>query len=1085
MPMYNRKNLWRKFQFLGILVLGLPLALHAQGLLKQGTWFSFAIPKSGFYRIDLAWLNKHQITGDPRKFGLYTSPAGMLSQDPAKAPAQSLLPVPIAIEGEANGQWDAADQLIFWGDSPHGLQFDAKSASWNQETHAYTDSSYYFLRIDDPSPARILTISPAKGNGSPLNFAQTLSRYDPEKYNLIQSGRTWLGDAFYGTGNLALQYDLKDVVLGQLAQFKAQLYSSGIAPGKFTLTIPGNAPVLIEIPAISGNRYDQKANASLVQRPILVSPTNNIWNWNIAYQSQSGSGYLDFIQVSYARKFNASTELPLYLFTHTRDTTVNLQIPNLGPVSLLWLKNGQKPWQKIQAPGNEMEIQLSPGSQIAMGNASSAAYPVGVTRMPNQAILDQNPQLKLLIITSAPLLAAAEKLAQYKTNTQKIRAQAVTTTQIYREFSGGKQDITAIRNYIKALASRTALQYVILLGDASVDYKDKSTVATSLEKSCYVPTYQSLESVQPLLSYSSDDYFGIIDSLAGDWEVTKPNMQVAIGRIPAKNPAEANMFVQKLIDYQNKQSIPIKQPYRFGWVADDGDFSIHMQDAEDFAGMLQAGNFAFDFQKTYVDQFPMESSNGQYTSVAAKKQVLDLFTRGADFIHFLGHGSESGWTDEKILTNNDLVGLKNSQHLPMLLTATCQFGRFDDPNQLSGGEIALLSPQGGAIALMSTTRPVFQSSNYAFGKAFYTYLTKHVTSPDYRLGDLFRDAKNASKTGFINRNLSLLGDPSMPLPWQSNRMKISPEGENWKATLDAPVDGTATAFYYAEGTSAKTLGTKGTPFAYPVPGKLIGKSAHTIKQGVAQLTAKSLPESGNPLVLKLIGQTNTGAISGGQIVQKKSATFIDNTPPNIQIRFPNEPEAGVFSADPLVEITISDDQGLRWQGPNDATALMTLNDTLQIPLLPFWEPMSNLPNQGKIQFPFSGLKKGSYMLRVNCWDRNNNASFQTLSFTVGENVETKKRWKLYPNPAQSRMTYQMKPSTLWSSDRYELKMYNISGAEIYRQAGDMNPLNNLEAGFEFPVDKLEAGTMGFIWINVLDNKGQIVETVKSKIMTLK
>jgi len=119
MPMYNRKNLWRKFQFLGILVLGLPLVPHAQGPLKQGTWFSIAIPKSGFYRIDLAWLNKHQITGDPRKFGLYTSPAGMLAQDPAKAPTQSLLPVPIAIEGEANGQWDAADQLIFWGDSPH------------------------------------------------------------------------------------------------------------------------------------------------------------------------------------------------------------------------------------------------------------------------------------------------------------------------------------------------------------------------------------------------------------------------------------------------------------------------------------------------------------------------------------------------------------------------------------------------------------------------------------------------------------------------------------------------------------------------------------------------------------------------------------------------------------------------------------------------------------------------------------------------------------------------------------------------------------------------------------------------------
>lgn len=1085
MPMYNCKNLWRKFQFVGILVLGLPLAIHAQGLLKQGTWYSLAIPKSGFYRIDLAWLTKHQITGDPRKFGLYTSPAGMLAQDPAKSTGVNLTPVPIAMEGEANGQWNAADQLIFWGDSPHALRFDPKSSTWNEETHAYADSSYYLLRIDDPNPARIQSISPAKGNGAPLNFAQTLSRYEPEQYNLIQSGRTWLGDAFYGAGNLAVQYELKDIVPGQMAQLKAQFISSGIAPGKFTLTIPGNTPIPIEIPAISGNRYDQKANAMLINRPIQVNPTNNQWNWNIAYQSTSGTGYLDFIQIIYARKFNANTELPLYLFTNSRDTTANLQIPNLQPTSLVWLKDATNTWRKIQAPGNEMEIRLSPGSQMALGNSTKAAYPMGVTRLQNQAILAQDPKLNLLIITSPPLRSAAEKLAQYKTNTQKIRSQSVTTTQIYREFSGGKQDVTAIRNYIKALAKQTSLRYVILLGDASVDYKGKSTVASALEKSSYVPTYQSLESFQPLLSYSSDDYFGIIDSLAGDWEGSQPNMQVAIGRIPAKNPVEADMFVQKLIDYQNKLPKAIKQPYRFGWVADDGDFSIHMQDAEDFSTMLQAGNFAFDYQKTYVDQFPMESSNGQYTSAAAKKQVLDLFTQGADFIHFVGHGSESGWTDEKILTNNDLVNLKNSQHLPVLLTATCQFGRFDDPNQLSGGEIALLSPQGGAIALMSTTRPVFQSSNYAFGKAFYTYLSRNAYTPDYRLGDLFRDAKNASKTGVINRNLSLLGDPSMPLPWQSNQIKLSPEGENWKATLDAKLDGTATAYYYAEGTSAKTLGTKGNPFSYLIPGKMVGKSTHTINQGLAQISAKSVPESGSPLELKLIGQTIAGIIAGRQIIQKKSIPLSDNIPPRIQIRFPDEPAEGAFSSNPLVEITLSDDQGLRWQSPNGAIAQMTLNDTLQISLLPFWEPVLDLPNQGKVQFPFAELKKGSYVLRVNCWDSNNNASLQTLSFTVGENSETKKRWKLYPNPAQFRMTYQMKPLTIWNSDRYELKMFNLIGQEIYRQAGDMNPLTDLETGFEFPVDKLEAGATGFIWINILDKQGQIIETVKSKILTLK
>ena len=1086
MHMSNRKTLWLKYCFIGIFLIGLPLASCAQSILKQGTWYRIAIFTSGFYRLDKSWLNKYQISGDPRKFGLYSSPTGMLAQDPSSATHTNLVPVPIAVDGESDGQWDAGDQLLFWGESPHELKFDPKTSSWNQEIHAYSDSSYYFLRTDDPKPMRINTLNPPKGTGNPLNFANTLSRYEPEKYNLIQSGRTWLGDAFYGSGNLALQYMIKDVLIDQKATLKSRFYSGGTTPGTFTINIPGNAPIPLEIAAITGNRYDQKAFWGDINQSITISPSADKWNWSIGYQATSGTGYLDYIQLAYARKFNAETDVPLYLFTNKRDTTVNLQIPNLQSSSIVWLKNGEKPWQKLQIPGAEMEINISPGSELALGNQSKATFPIFGGRIANQDILAQDPQLKLIIITSPPLLPAALQLAQFKTGTQKIPSQVVTTQQIYHEFSGGKQDVSAIRNYIKILAEQTDLRYALLLGDASIDYKSKSTVASTLEKSCYVPTYQSIESMQPLLSYSSDDYFGIIDAKAGDWEITQPNIQIAVGRIPAKNPDEANMFVQKLMDYQRKPSPASTRPFRFSWVADDGDFSIHMQDAEDFSASLQAENLAFDFQKTYLDQYPMESANGLFTSVAAKKQVLSLFSQEADFIHFVGHGSESGWTDEKILTNNDLVGLKNSSHLPMLLTATCQFGRFDDPNQLSGGEIALLSPQGGAIALISTTRPVFQSSNYAFGKSFYSYVKANVQTSTYRLGDLFRDAKNASKTGVINRNLSLLGDPSSPLPWQSNAFPISPTGGNWSATSTIQEDGQATAFYYAENTTAKTLGTKGNAFNYVVPGQLIGKSAHTIKQGTAFILSANLPLSATNLGLKLIGQTTSGkTLSGYQIVQKKSADLVDTKPPQIQITFPGETSLNAYSRNPTCFISISDDQGLRWQGPKNEVAYLTLNDTLRIPMLAFWQPDLEAPNKGHLQYTFTNLKPGSYTLKVNCWDTNNNASQQSLVFSVGESPAANVRWKLYPNPAQQIMSYRMQHDRLWSTDRYELSLFNLVGEHVYSQSGNLIQMTNQEAGCEFPVDKLGPGAVGFIWLKVIDNEGKIIETVKSKILTLK
>lgn len=1076
--MYNRKNLWCKFKFIGILLVGLPLATFAQSPFKQGTWHRIAIANSGFYRIDQAWLRKQNISGDTRNIGLYTSPPGMLLQDPAKAPANNLYPVPASLE--------ESGQLIFWGESPNELQFDAKSTSWNQTTHTYTDSSYYYLRTDDPKPLRINLLKPSKGNGSPLNFATTLSRYEPEKYNLIQSGRIWLGDALYGSGNLALQYALKDVRDGLPGELKARFYAGATSASKFTLSIPGNTPISAEIPAISGNRYDQKAFFTDIRQPINVAPASSNWNWNIAYQTTSGTGYVDYIQLAYARKFNANTELPLYLFTNSRDTTANLQIPNLQLTSLIWFKNGQNEWQKIQAPGTEMEIRISPGSQLALGNTNLASYPVLRDRISNQDLLEQDPKLQLIIITSTPLRSAAEKLAKFKSDIQKIPTQTVTTAQIYHEFSGGKQDVSAIRNYLQALAKQTALQYVLILGDASIDYKGKSAVASALEKNCYVPTYQSLESTQPLMSYSSDDYFGIIDSQAGDWENNQPNLQLAVGRIPAKNADEANMFVQKLIDYQSKPSVATKRPYRFSWVADDGDFSIHMQDAEDFSTSMQASNLAFDYQKTYLDQFPMEVTNGQYTSNAAKKQVLSLFEQDADFIHFVGHGSESGWTDEKILTNNDLVGLKNSQNLPILLTATCQFGRFDDPNQLSGGEIALLSPQGGSIALISTTRPVFQSSNYLFGKAFYSYLKANLRNTDYRLGDLFRDTKNASKTGVINRNISLLGDPSSPLPWQSAQITISANGDNYTAKSESPADGQVTAYYYSVNSKAKTLGTKGDAFSYFAPGKLIGKSAHTIKQGNASISGNSIPTKGGKIELKLIGQSNTGMpISGHQLVDKKQNILPDTKAPVIQISFPDELKQSTFSSNPMVLVNISDEQGLRWLGPMNEPAYLTVNDTLQIPILPFWEPTVDLPNQGSMRYRLTNLSPGAYTLRVNCWDTNNNASQQSLTFTVEENSSIRQRWILFPNPAKEKITFRTEVNRIWSSDRYELEIFNLMGEKIHTQAGSLTPFGGQESGFEFSVDILGAGVVGFVKINIRDSQGKIIETVKSKILTLK
>ena len=106
------------------------------------------------------------------------------------------------------------------------------------------------------------------------------------------------------------------------------------------------------------------------------------------------------------------------------------------------------------------------------------------------------------------------------------------------------------------------------------------------------------------------------------------------------------------------------------------------------------------------------------------------------------------------------------------MTATCEFGRHDDPRIISGGEYLLHNPDGGAIGLVTSSRPVFSSTNYLLNEAFYDYVFARSDGQYQDLGTVFMNTKNASLNGNINRNFSLLGDPSMKLAYPEYNIKI-------------------------------------------------------------------------------------------------------------------------------------------------------------------------------------------------------------------------------------------------------------------------------------------------------------------------
>ena len=189
--------------------------------------------------------------------------------------------------------------------------------------------------------------------------------------------------------------------------------------------------------------------------------------------------------------------------------------------------------------------------------------------------------------------------------------------------------------------------------------------------------------------------------------------------------------------------------------------------------MLDNESGEYNIKKIYLDSYRQEIDDGIITSLDAKNSLNEAIDRGSLILNYIGHGNEFLWTEEKILDENSIYNWKNRTKLPLFLTATCEFGKFDDPLITSGGEMLLNKDDGGAIALLTTTRPVFSQTNFRLNNQFYKNVFNKVNGEYLRLGDIFRITKNKSLSGPINRNFSLLGDPSLTLNYPNYNIKIN------------------------------------------------------------------------------------------------------------------------------------------------------------------------------------------------------------------------------------------------------------------------------------------------------------------------
>lgn len=1044
--------------------------------LATGNWYKLSVTRDGVYKIDFTLLKKMGIDPaktDPRKIRIYAAGNGMLPQLNSASRNGTLREIAIQVSGEGDGRFDDGDQILFFAQGPDVYAFDRVRNTFSYENNLYTDKNFYFLTVSTDSGLRVGGKEDIVGTFPIVSDYDDFVYHESEQYNELHSGRQWFGEQFGLTQELTIKFDIAGIVENSEVTIVSQVMAQSFEQSSFNIFFNGTAAGSQVIDLIPNSQYGVKGRTASDTFTLnsTVSGAASRTSQEIKYQylknaSGKSIGFLDNFLISFVRKLSAGADETIFSSAKSLANPVStFQIAEASSETRVWeVTDPFSPREQAFTRG-QGKIAFSSETTtlktfVLFGPANTLAPDIE-GNIPNQNLLNL-PQADLIIVTHPAFKTEASRLAAHRQRHSGLDVQVVTTEEVYNEFSGGKQDISAIRDFARYQYFRYpgVLRNLLLMGRCSYDYKQRIETNTN-----FVPTYESRNSLSPLETYSSDDFFGFFDENEGDWlesPAQNHTMEIGVGRISCKTLQEATDVVDKLIAYDLGKNAFGNWRKEILFVADDGDFNIHQGQADQLATDIENTHPEFNTRKVYVDAFRQVSRASGQISPDATEGLRQALKKGVLIANFTGHGSEQVWMQERVLDGEFIANWKGFASYPLLVTATCEFGRHDDPTQISSGERCQLQKNGGAIGLVTTARPVNSSTNFSLNKAFYQALFEKSDGHYRDLGSVFRDTKNNSLSGVANRNFSLLGDPSMTLALPDEKIvvnsikssfnsdtlkalsKIMISGEIFSGEVkNTDFNGVLTATLFDKEALLKTLGDENPVFAYRLWNNALFRGEASVQSGSFQLEAilpKNLAYQVGQGKLALYAQDPdrktdaSGSSSNFKVGESESGTETDLDPPNIRLFMGDTTFVAEGVVGPVTQLVarLSDESGINISNYGIGNTLVAiLDDSVQFEVSEYYVADKDDFTQGTLLFPMEGLTKGRHRITLKAWDNFNNAGAASLDFFVSESSAIKIEDLIaFPNPFNETTTIRFSHSHPGEDLEASLVIYNTVGAVV-------------------------------------------------------
>ncbi|HNR20292.1 MAG TPA: type IX secretion system sortase PorU [Bacteroidia bacterium] len=1065
----------------------------ANSVLKDGTWFKIGVTKDGIYKITYDFLkNKLGIDAastNPANIRLFGNGGGMVPFLNSIDRKDDLTENAIEVSDNGTvGVLDNQDYVLFYGQSPDRWNLNASNNKFYHQKHLYSDTTYYFLSVDfndGTSPKRIQSVnsSSATPNVTVTSF-NDYAFHEEDLRNFIKSGREFYGEVFDLNLTQPFSFYFPNLTTDTaLVRTSFATRSPGIR--SYTKYFCNNNLLYTDSIQTGTNYLDDYAYESNRSKSIIPNGGSNVdFSLQFIPSNSSCYGYLNYLEVNVRRNlvFGINNGVDQLQF---RDLN-SVGAGNVAQFSITNANSSTKIWN-VTDP-TTVFVQLNNGTSgvfnaqtdmlnqyVAFGG-NSFLSPVYSEKVVNQN-LHATAQVDYIIVAHPLFVDEANRLADFHRTKSNLSTVVIPTNQIYNEFSSGAQDISGIRDFVKmfydrASTSGTYPQHLLLFGDGS--YNNKSANGTNGN---FIPTYQSINSVSYINSYVTDDFFGLLDDnegLCGNSE----KIDVGVGRFNCRNKEEAKLMVDKTIRYgseslNNTGNCNSNTSGVFGdwrntltFIADDEDGNLHLRQADSLGSFIFNNARQFNVDKIYLDAYEQVATPAGQAFPGATEAINRRMEKGSLLINYTGHGGEVGWAQEGVIDNSVILGWKNSTRLPVFVTATCEFSRWDDPARVSAGENVFLNPDGGSVALFSTTRLVYASFNEDLNNSIIRVMFTKVNGEYPLLGDIYR----LSKIEPINlnqntRNFSLLGDPALKMAYP--KYKIEPTeingvpiiayadtiGALQKVTMKGIItDGNGqklTSFngyiypsVFDKPNSVQTLNNDaGSPRTnFVLQKNILHKGKASVTNGDWEFTfivPKDIAYQYGVGKFSFYAENGIADASGYNdsivIGGSSSNNFSDNDGPQIKLYMNDEKfvTGGLTNENPKIYAVVFDSTGINTVGNgigHDITASIDGKIDPVYVLNDYYESDLNQYQSGKIVYPLQNLSEGRHTLKIKVWDILNNSNEANTEFIVAESAELALKHVFnYPNPFTTNTAFYFEHNMPCEPLNVQVAIYTVTG----------------------------------------------------------